>query len=138
MPTGAVSIADLVTVTTAQTIRGAKYFANAVGFTPKETQTLAATNAIVVSDAAMVRVAGSGGAVTLTSEPTIADGFDGQMVVIRGTHDTNTVLIQDVANLAGSNVDLGGADRTLGAGDYLVLLFNADSGNWEELVFKNN
>lgn len=136
MKVGSLALGNLVTIDNAQIIYGAKYFSGASGFIPKATQTLVATNAIEV-DATLIRVAGSGGAVTLTSTPTIADGSDGQIVVIRGTDDTNTITIQDIGAIA-SNVDMGGVNRTLGANDYLGLLFNSDSGNWEEIFFKNN
>lgn len=138
MATGPIQTGDTVTVATSQIIRGAKQFANQLAFVPKATQTLAATAPIVANDSVLIRVAGSGGAVTLTSAPTIADGTPGQIIVLVGTHNTNTVTIQDVANLAGSNVDMGGVDRTLGSGDYLVLCFNDDNSIWEEIVFKNN
>ena len=137
MKVGTIALGNIVTLDNNQIIYGAKQFLGMTGFPPKVVQTLAATAAIE-ADTTQIRVGGSGGAVTLTSEPNIADGFDGQFILIRGTDNTNTLTIQDVGTLAGSNVDLGGANRTLGNGDYLALIFNADTGLWEELFFKNN
>mgnify|MGYP001586073142 CR=1 FL=1 len=138
MATGAISATDTVTITTHQVLRGAKEFANKFVLVPKTTQSLVATDAIIANDATLIRIGGSGGAVTLTSTPNIADGDPGQIIILVGTHDTNTVTVRDEASLGGCNLDLGGANRTLGAGDYLVLCFNTDTGLWEEIVFKNN
>lgn len=121
-----------------ETIRGARVYTNRLVMQPSPTQTLVATTAILVREAFLIRVVGTGGVTTLTATPTIADGFDGQLVLLRGMSDANAVVVQDVSSLAGSNVDLGGANRTLGAGDYLLLCFNETTSLWEEVVFKNN
>jgi hypothetical protein len=106
--------------------------------TPSSTlQTLSAGNAIA-ANAAKVRVAGSGGAVTLTSTPTVADGSDGQILIIQGTSDTNTVTVQDEGTLMNSNLELGAATRTLGKGDILVLTFDSTDSVWYELCYANN
>ena len=97
--------------------------------TPTVTQTLSAANPIVV-DAGVVKVAGSGGAVTLTSTPTIANGSEGEIIVIQGTDSTNTLTVQSESMLASTNLILNTAKRTLGAGDRLVLRF--DGTNWRE------
>ncbi len=104
-------------------------------FTPSATQTLAVGDPIVVS-ATHLKVAGSGGAVTLTSAPTIADGTEGDFVIIRGTHNTNTVTLQDQGTLASSNLELGSTGRALGNGDTLGLLF--DGTVWVETWFSGS
>jgi hypothetical protein len=76
--------------------------------------------------------------VTLTSTPTLANGADGQVLIIQGTDDTNTVTVQDEGTLAGSNLELGAATRTLGKGDLLVLTFDSTDGAWYEISFANN
>jgi hypothetical protein len=111
--------------------------AGAVITPPSTLQTLAAGNAIS-ADAAKVRVAGSGGAVTLTSTPTVADGSDGQFLMILGTSDTNTVTVQDQGTLAGTNLELGAGTRVLGKGDILVLSFDSSDSVWYEVCFANN
>lgn len=83
----------------------------------------------------LMRVAGSGGAVTLDTEPAIADGtYDGQMLTIQGCHDTNTVTIADACNTALT----GGASFTLGLGDIIVLQWDAGQSIWWEHYRSNN
>lgn len=85
------------------------------------------------------RVAGSGGAVTLTSTPTLADGIDGQQIIIVGTNDTNTVTLQDEAQLANSGLQLaGGADFTLGQYDTIHLVYTSAEDKWMEISRSNN
>lgn len=104
---------------------------------PSALQTLAAGNPIVAGRS-KVRVAGSGGAVTLTAAPTIADGTEGQLLLICGTSDTNTLTVQDQGTLPSSNLQLGAATRLLGIGDRLLLEFDATDGVWYEVSFTNN
>jgi hypothetical protein len=101
------------------------------------TQTLTASTAIKAS-APIVRVVGSGGAVTLTATPTLADGVDAQEIEIWGTNDSNTVALQDEGTLTGSNIQLPGTVRTLGLGDVMILRFNSTTGFWYETGFVNN
>jgi hypothetical protein len=54
-------------------------------------------------------VVGSGGAVTVTATPSITQcTLAGQRLQIIGTDDTNTVTLQDEANLSGSKLQLNG------------------------------
>lgn len=105
--------------------------------TPSTLQTLAAAGALL-ANATKVRVVGSGGAVTSTAAPTIADGTDGQLLYIQGTHATSTWTIQDQDSLASSNVHLGAVSRALGQGDVLVLTFDTTDSVWYEVSFTNN
>lgn len=113
---------------------------------PSDTQTVAAATRLNV-DAPFVQVYGSGGAVTLTGTPTIPNGLDGQLLLLRGTNNTNTVTLQDESSLSGSNVELGAATRVLGNNDLLLLVFQSGSPRyqvpptgaaWYELVFINH
>lgn len=107
--------------------------------TPKADQSLVAANAIDVSDARQVQVSGSGGAVTLTSTPTIADGTNGQEIILIGVDDTNTLTVQSEGNLAGSNLYLSGdVNFELGLGDTLHLAFNTTRGGWVEVSRSDN
>lgn len=73
------------------------------------------------------RIAGNGGAVTL-GNPSIANGVaDGQILVITGTHATNTVTIDDA-----SNVRLNGS-ITIGLYDALFLIWDLAVGDWIEI-----
>lgn len=94
------------------------------------TQTLAAT-ATIVPNANYIPVAGSGGAVTLTSNPSINAGFRGQRIVLKGTSDTNTLALTN-----GNGMKLQAGTRTLGNNDCLELWY--DGTNWIELSFANN
>lgn len=76
----------------------------------------------------------SGGALTLTSAPTLPDGQDGQVVVIFNG-SANNVVIQDQGTLASSNLRLGAATRTLGTRDSIMLMYSSTVGDWIELNF---
>jgi len=101
-------------------------------------QSLLAANPIV-ADAQAVQVEGSGGAVTLTSVPTIAAGRDGQQLVIIGTSDVNLLTVQDDTVLVGSNLKLTTSTNfTLGAGDTLRLVYSTTVGKWVEISRSDN
>lgn len=101
-------------------------------------QSLSAGSTIPNSGNATVLVAGNGGAVTLTSTPTIADGIaGGQILTITGT-SANTVTLQDEGTLPGSNIQLGAATRVLGQGDILVMEFYESDSFWYERSFSDN
>lgn len=98
-------------------------------------QNLLAADQITVN-APKLRVAGSGGAVTLTSVPTIPTGsVNGQLLLVQGMSDTNTVTVQDNGTLAGSLLRLGANTRLLTAGDTLLLSWDSDLGVWIEVSF---
>ena len=109
--------------------------AGVVALTPSALQTVAPANLIEVS-AGKVRVAGSGAPVVLTSKPTVALGtLDGQLLLVQGTSDANTVTLQDDGSLAGSKLRLGSTSRVLGAGDSVLLSWDATLGMWCEVAF---
>lgn len=102
---------------------------------PTALQTLAAANLIAVAGT-KVRVVGNGGAVVMTSTPTIALGtIDGQELLVQGTSDVNTVQLQDDGSLAGSKLRLGAANRTLGAGDTIRFSWDSTLQFWLETSF---
>jgi hypothetical protein len=99
------------------------------------TQSLVAANAIT-PNAAKIKVVGSGGAVTLTSTPSItAPVADGQLLLIQGMHDTNTLTVQDSGTLPASGLRLGATTRALGLGDILLLTWDAATSSWYEVSF---
>jgi len=107
--------------------------------TPRANQALVAANPVVVSGSTIIQVSGSGGAVTLTSTPTIADRPNGTFVTIIGTDDTNTLTLQDEGNLAGSNLELsGGVNFTFGLGDTMQLMFHTATAAWIEISRSDN
>lgn len=81
------------------------------------TQVLAASGQIN-PNAGIVTVGGLGGAVTLTSNPNIIAGIAGQILILEGTSDTNTLTLTN-----GNGVKLSGA-ITLGIRDTLTLIYN--------------
>lgn len=103
-----------------------------LNITPSTTQTLIASDAIL-SSRSFRNVAGSGGAVTLTSNPQIATGAAGTIIIVRGTSDTNTLTIID-----GNGVKLNGnVNCTLGVDDFIAFTAT-DTGFWCELFRSNN
>ena len=124
-------------------VSGASSFAGNVGFGAKvfaaasTLQSLLAATAIN-PDAFRIKVVGNGGAVTLTATPTITPtSTDGQLLIIQGTSDANTVTLQDVATLPGSQLNLGAGTRVLGAGDIIFLVWDLLTTSWSEISFSN-
>ncbi len=97
-------------------------------------------SAAVTNYTDVIRVAGSGVAVTLTSTPSVPTNCvpDGWTIRIVGTDDTNTLTLQDDGTLADSELELGASTRALGLGDILSLQYNAALNKWLEVGFNNN
>lgn len=110
-----------------------------VVYTPSSDQSMSAGTQLTVTSKIM-RVAGNGGAVTLTGTPTIvAPTRDGTVVIIQGTSDANTVKFQDEAQLADTDLQLsGGNDMTLGQGDTLTLMYDSGDAKWYEINRSDN
>lgn len=92
---------------------------------PSSDTAITAVGGITVTRKIM-RVAGSGGAIDITANPQIAAGTDGQIVIIQGTHDTNTVKLDNGAGLALS------ASITLAANDNITLMYDSGETVWIE------
>jgi len=91
---------------------------------------LAAAN-VIYPDASLMNVTATvgGGAVTLTSNPSIANGINGQILVLRGSSATDTITITD-----GNGVLLAGT-ITLGLDDTVTLYFDGLVNNkWVEIA----
>jgi hypothetical protein len=87
-------------------------------------------SAVVSSN--LVWVAGSGGAVIVTKTPSVTAGTaDGQKLNIVGTSATNTVTLQDQANLASSGLSLNG-NWVGGKDSNLSLHWDATQSLWVE------
>jgi len=98
-------------------------------YTPSSDQTRTDDSTILV-DNTIIRVVGDGGAVTLDVSPAIEDGVsDGQMIIIQGTHNTNTVTIADDCNC---QLD-SGASAVLGQGDTIQLIWDSGDSDWYEI-----
>lgn len=95
------------------------------------TVSVTATDGLTVTNPVM-KVQGSGGAVTVTANPSIKPGYDGQQIVIIGKSDTNTLTFSDGNGLALT------ASFTLGATDTLSLVYDSQSATWNERARANN
>jgi hypothetical protein len=88
-------------------------------------------------DADVVFISGNGGAVTLTSTPTVAAGVQGQRLVLIGMSDINTVRVQNYTNLAGSTLHLrNNRDFIFGLNDSLELIYTGSA--WVALGMSDN
>jgi len=88
----------------------------------------------------ITRVVGNGGAVTVTATPSItASAHDGFRMILQGTSEANTVILQDRSILANSGLELsGGANFTLGQNDIIELMYDSGEGLWIELGRSDN
>lgn len=93
---------------------------------PSSDTAITAAGGITVTNAIM-RVAGDAGPIDITADPQIAAGTDGQMVIIQGTHDTNTVTLDNGTGLALS------AQIILAAQDNISLMYDTGDAEWIEL-----
>ena len=94
-------------------------------YTPSSDIAITAAGGITVTKTIM-RVAGDSGAIDITANPQIIAGTDGQVVIIQGTHDTNTVTLDDGNGLALS------AQCVLAAQDNITLMYDSGDAEWIE------
>ncbi len=101
--------------------------------TPSSVVNVTAGGGIAVTKAFM-RIQGSAGAVDITANPQIAAGTDGQIVIVQGSSNTNTVKIDD-----GNGLRLaGGISFTLAQGDVIMLAYDSGQSHWFELRRSDN
>jgi hypothetical protein len=83
----------------------------------------------------VMRIAGSAGAVDITVDPQIVAGIaDGQLVVLQGTSNTNTVKLDN-----GTGLKLSGAvSFTMGNGDMMSLMYDQGNAVWVEISRTDN
>jgi hypothetical protein len=73
-------------------------------------------------------------ATDISANPQIVAGVDGQVIIIVGSSDTNTLKLDD-----GNGLQLaGGAACTLGVGDTITLIYMSALGVWLELSRSDN
>lgn len=93
-------------------------------------QGITVVGSTVTPSAVVVKIANNtGGALTLTSAPTIVDGRDRQQLLIVNV-GTQAVTFQDQGTLPASNLRLTAAGITLGTRDSLALVFDSTIGDW--------
>ncbi len=78
----------------------------------------------------------SGGPLLLSSTPIIANGTNGQILILLNVSAQN-IALRDHGILPNSNLRLGASTRTLGQRDTLTLMFNTSIGDWVEIAFTN-
>lgn len=74
------------------------------------------------------------GAITITKNPQISAGYDGQEISIEGLDNTKTVTLTDGNGLATA----GGASFTLGDNDIIRFSYNKSKNLWIEHTRSNN
>ena len=106
---------------------------------PSATQSIA-TGSTILNNAGKVKVVGNSGTVYCVSDPTITAGkYDGQLIIIQGTSNTNTVTIEDEATNAGSTLELaGGVNMTLGLGDIWTGSWDSSTSKYYEVDRSDN
>lgn len=89
-----------------------------------------AASSVIKPEATVMNIIATvgGGAVTLTSNPSIGDGINGQVLVLRGSSATDTITLTD------GNGMLLSSTITLGLNDVLVLYFDGlVTNDWIEI-----
>jgi hypothetical protein len=100
---------------------------------PSSTANITAAGGITVNHITM-RVQGNGGPVTITANPQIAAGVDGEILILEGMSNANTVQIQN-----GNGIRLqGGIAFTMGLGDSITMSYDGSSGTWTEISRTDN
>jgi hypothetical protein len=107
----------------------------------KTTQAVAeAATTLVPSNAPRLELTPDG-SYTLDTTPTLANGTDGQTLVIINAEPTNAFVItlQDESTLAGSNLELAGnANLALGPKDSVTLCYSSALSGWVQVGASNN
>ncbi len=97
--------------------------------------TSVADDAAITVVAHIMRVVGADADALLDTDPAVNDGIaDGQIVIIQGTADGNTVTVADNVNTQLA----GGANMTLGDGDVLCLMWDSNFSMWIEQYRSDN
>ena len=107
---------------TAEEYDNALFGLSALGLARGTTQTLTAGGQIDCRGNAIIPVAGSGGPVTLTSNPQLLTPTDlpaTKACFVEGTSATNTLTL-----VHGNGLDLGGSNLTLGLRSLVLLVYN--------------
>lgn len=94
-------------------------------------QLLAAGNTITSTGA--VRTIGSAGVVTITSTPTIANGSNGQFLLLINTGSFN-ITLQDEGTLAGSNLELRAGTVAIAPYTSISLYYSSDAAAWVQVA----
>lgn len=99
-------------------------------------QTLTAGSTITVTDGEPWRQIDSASAITLTSEPHIAAGRNGQVAYLHNTGSYN-IILQDVNALGGSLMRFTANTLTIQPAGTLGLVYDSDVGFWVQTFLLN-
>ena len=99
-----------------------------ISFEVSDTTNISADTGIKVTSPIM-HVQGNGGAVDITADPQISEGKLGQLLILEGKSNVNTVTLED-----GNGVQLQG-ENILNDNDALLLYY--DGSDWEEIARNN-
>ena len=101
-----------------------------LGTTASVAQVIAAVGNTILANADTAILSNTtGGSLTLTSAPTIADGVNGQKITLLNV-GTQNIVIQDQGTLASSNLRLATAGVTLAPRQSVQLTYSTDVGDW--------
>jgi phage baseplate assembly protein gpV len=103
-----------------------------VAFIPSSVQTINNTVSLTPTKTIM-RVKSNGGAKTMSANPQIADGTDGQILILKGDSDTDTLMFDHGSGLKMTD----GVGFTLGNGDILQFIYDATDDEWIEMLRSN-
>lgn len=96
----------------------------------------AASQAITAMDGQAYRPISAAGAYTLTAEPTIAAGRNGQVILVKNV-GSNNVILQDVNALGGSLLRLTASSLTIQPGGTMKLIYDSTIGFWIQQYLLN-
>ena len=94
---------------------------------PSAVTNITAAGGITVTNAHM-RIQGDGGPIDITANPQIAAGTDGQVLMLEGHSNTNTVKIDQ-----GDGIHMYGGNIVLGLHDVISFQYDSDSSEWQEI-----
>ena len=98
-------------------------------FPPSTAQNITAVSATILANATVVQLTANASYV-LTSTPTIADGADGQVLMIVNADTADSITLQDQGTLASSNLRLLRPAIVLKPRGTITLVYNATVGDW--------
>jgi hypothetical protein len=119
---------------TNQVVRVEKAFRadGVVYFMPSADQSITAVSDSIVANAATVKITADA-AYTLTSEPTIAAGTDGQIIILENV-GANAITLQNTTALAGSLLRNSSAGAVvLGARDSVIYQYSSNDARWKQI-----
>lgn len=121
-------IAQLTRGTTNIGIRNA----SPTAFTPSTAQNITAAGTTLLANATVIQLTADNN-YTLSSTPTIADGVDGQILIIVNVDAVDTITLQDQGTLASSNLRLAATTVALGPRGSIKLMFSSTVGDWIQI-----